>query len=201
VERDIYQAPLADLELEAESAPPFYVVSRAKFLALYLATIGLYGIYWFYRHWRDYKHYSGSSLWPIPRAIFSIFFAHALFNRFFQVARIADPKLQWHPGMYATLYVVLALVSGLSDVLASVGMNVFAGSAIYFAAFFVLVWTLWRAQDVANLACGDPDGRDNRRLGLANIAWIILGLLLWLGLVADIVFSLGLLGPMYEPGT
>ena len=196
---DIYRAPEADLEPEAKSGQPFYVVARAKFLVLYLSTMGLYGIFWFYRHWREYKHYTGSSLWPVPRAIFSIFFAHVLFRRFYQIARIAEPDLQWSPGLYATLYVVLALVSSLSDLLTSIGVNAIASSAIYLGAFFALAWPMWRAQVMANLACGDPGGGQNRRLGVANIVWILLGLVLWLGLVANIILTLGLLGDLYVP--
>lgn len=38
---------------------------------------------------------------------------------------------------------------------------------------------LLRIQRAANAACGDPAGESNRRLTLANLAWLAFGCLLW----------------------
>lgn len=194
MDRDIYQAPESDLVAERNAGQPFYVVARGKFLWLYLSTLGIYGVYWFYRHWECYRRHSGQSLWPVPRAIFSIFFAHSLFARFNQAAVAVNPDLHWGHRTYATLYVVFVLISSLSDRLTLLGLGLVSASLIGLAAFFVVAWVKYHAQGVANMACGDPRGDGNRRITIANIAWILLGFLMWLLTIAGILLSLGVPG-------
>ena len=46
-------ATIVDPQLEAANRPtPFYVVSTTKVLVLSLATLGMYTLYWFWRHWK-----------------------------------------------------------------------------------------------------------------------------------------------------
>lgn len=58
--------------VNAGITPMFYVVSTRKFAILFLATLGLYWIYWFYKNWDRYKDkwpYAsevGSTIWPVP---------------------------------------------------------------------------------------------------------------------------------------
>ena len=198
MDRDIYQAPESDLVSEGEDGQPFYVVARGKFLLLYLSTLGIYGVYWFYRHWDSYRRHSGQSLWPIPRAIFSIFFAHSLFARFYQAARQVNPELHWGHRTYATLYVVFVLISSLSDRLTLLGLDLVTASLIGLVAFFIVAWVKYHAQGVANLACKDLQGDGNRQITIANIVWILLGLVMWLLTIAGIMLSLGV--PGFEQG-
>lgn len=39
----------------ADAEPMFYVVSKRKFTILFLSTIGLYYLYWFYKNWDRYQ--------------------------------------------------------------------------------------------------------------------------------------------------
>ena len=48
------------------------------------------------------------------------------------------------------------------------------------------------------LACNDPQGAGNRQITIANIAWILLGLIMWLLTIAGILLSLGV--PGFEQG-
>ena len=189
-ERNIYQAPEADLEAETEAGLKYYVVSQTKFQILFLTTLGLYGLYWFYRHWRNYKLHSGRDLWPVPRAIFSVFFVHALFDRFYRDAIENESVKRWHYKIEASLYIVFIIVSNLSDRLVSLGFSVITSAVIGIGSIIVVAWILGRAQAVANLACGDPRGKANSRIGIANIAWILLGLVLWLLTIVGIGISL-----------
>ena len=73
MEENFYRAPtavVADLEIEA---PKFYVVSTLKFWVMMITTLGIYRVYWSYKHWALYKAKTGQSMWPVMRAIFSIF--------------------------------------------------------------------------------------------------------------------------------
>jgi hypothetical protein len=51
----------------------YYAVPPARVVTLYVLTFGMYGIWWFYQNWRAIKRHDGSSIWPIPRALFSQF--------------------------------------------------------------------------------------------------------------------------------
>lgn len=37
--------------MQSSAKNPFYVVSMGKFTALFIGTMGLYGLYWFYQNW------------------------------------------------------------------------------------------------------------------------------------------------------
>ncbi len=48
IDKDIYSPPKAELQDIAENTQTtFYVVSERKFTILFLATLGLYELYWF----------------------------------------------------------------------------------------------------------------------------------------------------------
>lgn len=66
----------------------FYVVAPAKFCLLFFFTLGMYHVYWFYMQWARYRRgHPEVTIWPVARAIFSVFFAHSLANRLDEAAR------------------------------------------------------------------------------------------------------------------
>src|SRR4029078_4087385 len=93
----------------------FYVVSPTKFLPLYLTTFGIYGLDWMYQHWAIYRRATRQQMWPVARAIFSIFFFHSLYSEIDQRLRRLKVAYEWNPSSLATVTVVLTLaVSFLS---------------------------------------------------------------------------------------
>ena len=68
-----YAAPKAALSHHVEGTPDDYVVAKTKFWVLFVGTFSLYGVYWFYRQWDAQKERNGLNIWPIWRAVFSIF--------------------------------------------------------------------------------------------------------------------------------
>ncbi len=189
---DVYRTPESDLTLPRDKTAKFYLVSEFKLMLLYFATLGFYGIYWFYRHWKQFKGATEQSLWPVPRAIFSIFFAHALFRR---IDDAVDPGLdvEWRPQTLATLYVIFAIIGNLSDRLPQIGLDFEWVLVASLAALLMIAYVLYRAQAVANLACGDAHGRSNARITLTNVIWILLGLLFWLAVIAGFALEMGLI--------
>lgn len=176
---NIYRTPESDLRQAADQKAEFYIVSMRKFLLLYLGTVGFYAVYWFYRHWAQYKLYHGSSIWPIPRAIFTIFFVHSLFGKIRHRVRQVDPDSRWSANTYATLYVVLTLISVLSDALVEGGPGEIWMALLSLGIVFFLALILYQAQIYANRACNDPWGRANHRITLANVFWLLLGAIFW----------------------
>src|SRR5689334_3319399 len=92
------EAPLAEAE-ERVAEGSFYVVSPMKFLIMMVGTMGLYTLYWFYKNWsllnRKHKAY-----WPVMRAVFAIFFTHALFREVDGALRREGRHMtfSWSPG-------------------------------------------------------------------------------------------------------
>lgn len=166
-------------------APIFYIVSRKKLAILYLATFGLYGVYWFYKNWSNYKNCSSDkfnvdrSIWPVARGIFSIFFTHALFREIKAYGRDKAALAKWNNESLATQLVLFMIASNVLDRLSyrSIGSPYTDIASILIMA--PLVGLLLSAQHMINVSCDDPDGKSNSRLTHVNYAWIALGLIVW----------------------
>jgi hypothetical protein len=163
----------------------FYVVSTRKLAILFLATAGLYPIYWFYKNWDRYKDRVpgasrfGTRVSPPVRAAFSVFFVHALFRTVKQHGSAHAACRAWSAGLHATWLVLLLLAGECVDTLVDPALGRPYGNL---AALLVMVVTLFaflKAQRMINLACGDPAGAANARLSRANLAWIAIGAVVW----------------------
>lgn len=183
-EDNLYAPPTAqivDPQVEAASRiTPFYVVSTTKVAVLSIVTFGMYELYWFWRHWKLHKIDRKLDIWPVPRAVFSIFFAHALNREIDHRIQRNGERHRWSPGGWATLYVVTAIGNRLASRLPE---DVFSAEmALLSAVAAVLSATasLFHAQRAANIASGDPQALSNNRFTAANWVWIVLGGLFWL---------------------
>jgi GYF domain 2 len=73
--------PAAAAVHAAPPAPaPWFVVGPAKLVVMSVATLGLYQVFWFYRHWQQARDHQHKDVWPVPRAIFAVIFAYPLFR-------------------------------------------------------------------------------------------------------------------------
>src|SRR5690606_29611544 len=93
------------------TAPPFYVVSGNKLLLLYVGTLGIYQVYWFYKHWKQQRPHLEGDVSPVARSIFSVFFAHELFRGIHAWGEQHGQPSAWKPASMAGLYVLLTIVS------------------------------------------------------------------------------------------
>jgi len=174
-------------------APAFYVVSRKKLAILYLATLGLYGVYWFYKNWSNYKNCSSDkfnvdrSIWPVARGIFSIFFTHALFREIKAYGRDKAALAEWNNESLATLLVLFMISGNVLDRLSarSIGSPYTDIASLLIMA--PLLGLLLSAQHMINVGCGDPDGKSNSRLTNANYVWIALGLIFWFFFIRGVI--------------
>jgi hypothetical protein len=167
-------------------APTFYVVARKKLAILYIATLGLYGVYWFYKNWSNYKNCSSDklnvdrSIWPVARGIFSIFFTHALFREIKAYGRRKAALAAWNNESLATQLVLFMIAGNVLDRLSarSIGSPYTDIASLLIMA--PLLGLLLSAQHMINVGCGDPDGESNSRLTNANYVWIAIGLIFWI---------------------
>jgi hypothetical protein len=168
------------------AAPVFYVVSRKKLAILYIATLGLYGVYWFYKNWSNYKHAAvpdfnpDRDIWPAPRGLFSIFFIHALFREIKSYGRDKPALAEWNNEGHATKLVLTMIVSNVLDRLSyrSIGSPYTDLASLLILAPLLALFV--EAQQMINVSCGDPDGKSNSRFTKANYVWITLGSIVWI---------------------
>lgn len=177
-----YQTPQGELihQIDPAETAGFYVVSKKKMVVLFVITLGSYQIYWFYRNWRLQKQATGEKIWPLARAIFSIFFVHALFRAADNQRDRGPVRLPvWNHGQLATIIVLLLIISHVMDRLSYksigspvtdlVGLLILCPIAACFAS----------AQGRINEACGDPLGESNSKFTGANWLWLLIGGILW----------------------
>jgi len=170
-----------------------YVVSSGKFWILFLATCGFYQFYWFYRHWRTIRRATGENLWALPRTIFCIFFTHSLFTRFTGTAIIRKIATSQSLQSWATLYVILVVLERICSRLSIREIGSPYTDMLALTILPLAGWCLVKGQQAANTACENPDGSANSRITAANIAWIIVGLLVWLLVLIGLLDTLGLI--------
>jgi hypothetical protein len=180
VEHNPYQPPVARVDGPSEQAEHrFYVVAPGKFLLLMIGTLTSYSIYWFYRNWsqlnRHHKQY-----WPIPRAIFQIFFTHSLFAEVDRTIKQRGVVHAWSWRGWATLFVVTSIVSSALDRLAFKEIGSPWTDLTSLAMVAPVTWALLAGQRAINLADGDPQGFTNSQITLANMAWLALFGIMWL---------------------
>lgn len=180
-----YSPPASNVELpvvESLSAD-YYVVAQKKFFILFLLTFGLYQFYWVYRNWNLYRLKTGENIWPVLRAIFSVFFYHSLFRKVQEKIQSSGRSFDWTPGTLATLTVILLLVINVAD---RVSMKTSQVSAADFVPMLLLLpraVVLWKAQLAINFACHDAKGDSNARLTGLNYFWMVGGAMLLLMVV------------------
>jgi hypothetical protein len=177
---NVYAPPKANLAPVSESeATRFYVVSPRKFLILYFVTVGMYQFYWFYKNWALYKQSTGESIWPVPRAIFGVFFVHALFRNV-EVHNEEHSEATWDSRSNALTVVVLLLASNMLDRLSNKSIGEPYTGWLSLLILIPLGLSVLNAQGKINERCGDPSGKSNNNLTAANIAWCVAGALLWI---------------------
>ena len=184
-----------------EQKTQFFPVSEGKLMTLYIMSLGLYGVYWFYKNWKLQQPLMDKKIYPVWRAIFSIFFTHALFRRINAHATELEKKHQFNANALATFYVVTIVVSHILDRLSthSATFNGMMNSTVIITSIVFLclsVYPMVKVQATANRINGDLLGYLNHKYSLWNYALIVFGILLWLligmGIFAE---SIGLVPP------
>ncbi|WP_426342171.1 hypothetical protein ACN9MZ_10970 [Pseudoduganella sp. S-14] len=182
---NVYAAPSANLDEHFHSSEEdrFYVVSTRKMLILFFLTFGLFQLHWNFQNWQRHKRATGDDVWPLPRALFALFFTHTLYH---EVADY-DPSgkgRSWNSDTYATGMVFLML-AGYALSWAGTGSLL-----LDVVSILLLIPTgllLKRVQLEINIRSGDPAGSSNDNFTAANIVWCVLGALAWF------FFAIGLL--------
>ncbi|WP_175405585.1 MULTISPECIES: hypothetical protein [unclassified Pseudomonas] len=172
------EAPLVEAHAGAEQASRFFVISITKMVVLYVATLGLFNLYWMYKHWSIQKPYMPRKINPPLRSLFMIFYIHSLARRVHE-ALPEERRRAWRYGSDATWAVVLLILSNVADKLTSRIPELSHYSLPFLILGLVPLIPLTNIQRRANEASGDPLGRGNASLTRYNVPFLILGGLLW----------------------
>ena len=174
---------------------PFFPVSEGKLITLYILSLGLYGVYWFYKNWDMQRDKIDKKIYPVWRAIFSIFFTHSLFRRINQQATHLENQHKFNANLLATFFVVAIIVSNVLDPFSantSLLLNMTNNTVIItsFILFFLSVYPLIKVQATVNRINNDMLGYLNHKFSLWNYVLIIFGSILWLLVVMGVLAEL-----------
>jgi hypothetical protein len=177
---NIYTATSVDLSNPNAAQATFYVVSTQKFVTLFIATLGMYALYWMYKNWSLYQKATGEKIWPVMRGLFSIFFVHSLFTHVDRKISAGERSYAWSPRSQATLFVVLVIIGRILDKASAKNLGSPITDLLSILTIPALIWVMLPAQNAINLAENDPDGMSNSRFTGANYAWMAGGIVLWI---------------------
>lgn len=163
----------------------FFPVSEGKLITLYILSFGIYGVYWFYKNWKLQQTVMDKKIYPVWRAVFSIFFTHSLFNRIDKQALHLEKKHQFNANVLATFFVIAIILSNILDRFA-METNIPGGLSnntiiiISLIIFFLSAYPLVKVQATVNRINNDMLGYLNHKYSLWNYVLIALGTILWL---------------------
>lgn len=187
MDSNIYSPPRANLNIielpdsdtQVERQNDYYVVASKKFYLLFFSTLGFYQVYWFYKNWQLFKARTNAGIWPVMRAIFSIFFIHSLLTKVDNSINESGREFEWDSNSLATTLVLLKVLENLMDKLSTKNIGSPFTDILTLVIIPIIGWKLHSAQQAINIACNDPDGESNQILSRANYIWIGIGWLMW----------------------
>lgn len=185
-------------EAEGETPTPFFPVSEGKLITMYLLSMGFYGIYWFYKNWKLQQPMMDKKIYPVWRAIFSIFFAYSLFKRVDQKAGNLQKSQRFSPGLMATLFITTVIIGQFLEKVPSgtIGLDQLTNTGIIVTSLVLFVlstYPLVKVQGTMNRLNDDILGTLNHKFSMWNYVLIALGAILWSLIILGIIFeSLGL---------
>jgi hypothetical protein len=187
-----------DDSTDDEKALEYFPVSEGKLITLYILSFGLYGVYWFYKNWTLQQPRMEKKIFPVMRAIFSIFFTHSLFKRINRSAEHLEKKHKFNANLMATLFVAAVVIGNVLDrVSVNFGiLETLSDSTVIILSliiFLLSAYPLAAVQATVNRINNDMLGYLNHKYSVWNYLLIASGSILWLmvllGLLAE---SMGL---------
>ena len=156
----------------------YYVVSMRKFTVLFIGTMGMYQLYWFYRMFKSMEVVQDRKLLPIFRTLLSFIFVLGLFNFIYRAERNCENSREWRPDFLAGVFVGSWAVQMLV-ILGSSSLPATVYFLIQLLAFFAQFYAVYQVQLAVNRIAKDPFGQVNPRMTTTNLLWVLFGTFLW----------------------
>lgn len=170
--------------MENPATQRMYVVSMGKFTLLYFCTAGMYLLYWFYLGWLAVEKHKGRKLFPVGRALFSVFFVHEFFGFVRERQLAAGDEYLWQPAKLAWLFIGVNFFYVAVYLMAGTAQPHWLLSLLTFLMVqLVQFYVFYKVQLVINRIEGDPFGGANRTITLQNQLWMIFGAIFWVNVI------------------
>jgi len=170
-----YAPPTAAVADVAEELPdnsnPLFAVGTGKVFVMSLCTLGVYQLYWMYRHWRLIQARDRSDIMPFWRAFFGVLFCWPLFQRVKQDGETYSVGESFPAEILAVAYIILNISWRLPDPWWLIGL-----------ASTIVVTLVQRHANRVNFAAAPAHERNDRLSGWNWAVVIPGGLLLLLAL-------------------
>ena len=174
------QSPTLATETVPDSvlAPTYFAVSPLKLLVMSTCTLGLYEIYWYYKHWCSVKEREKSDIAPLGRAFFAFIFCYSLFKRIQATGQSHNIPRTIAPGPLAAGFILLSVLYKLPD-------------PYWLLSFFAVLFLVpvQMAANEINLATSPKHDRNSTFSKWNLVAVVIGGLCFALALVATFLPS------------
>ena len=152
-------------------APRFYIVSKNKFIVMFLLTLGYYYTYWLYKNWKTYRTATNARVLPLIRTIMGVLFIYSLHMKIDRQLYISHTPYKWHPRLLA----FALIASGFLWIYAAFWPSApGAHPVVPIATLFFNMFCVLRVQSAINHLENDPLGQQNSRITAANCFWISL---------------------------
>lgn len=179
----IYKSPEAvtlDVAAEGAEGKEFFSVSLAKLKVMYILTLGMYSLVFFFQNWKIQKARHQLKVIPVLRAIFSIFFTHSLFARISDTAKQRGIEHGSSFKTQATIFVACMVISALLGRIEPKGADYMIVTLISIALTLIALVPLVTVQKTVLKINGEEDAPENSDFTVYNWIWIFLGVILWL---------------------
>jgi len=129
----------------------------------------LYGVWWIYKSWRFFKEKDNLSIMPVARAIFSIFFTHALFEKILHYAKLNDYKKNYSSTGLFVGYIIFNIAGRLPVPYTLISI-----------LSFLFLLQPFEALNNAILNSENYRGEIQSNLNTRQIFMVICGIILWM---------------------
>jgi hypothetical protein len=169
---------------------PFYAVAPWKVNVYMVCTLGLYAIFWFYRH-NVRRRAAGRDIVPGARALFHVFFTHSLFQEVNEAEDEAGLAPQSSLAPLATVYVLVVIAESIYNRATANAEFDLTQALVLLLALGIRTTALATVQTrVHRLLTAVAPGYDpNDSIGVGGILVILFGGLFWLLMLVGLAFA------------
>jgi hypothetical protein len=150
-------------DMNENSQPIFFPVSRLKLLVMYIVTFGLYEVFWFYKNWQLFKAATGDDISPFWRTVFRVFFFYELLDEIQEKAQSRGVHADFSPFLLSVVWIGVMVCTRLPDPYWLVGLF----------SVIVLLPVQETVNELNSLAA--PNHNPNDQFSVWNIAAIAVG--------------------------
>lgn len=105
-----------DLVIQMSKEPFYYHISWVRFAVFNLLSFGLFQLYWMYRNWKYVQTWKREPIRPFWRAVFGVFYLHALLSAILEEPRGRRTGIEGFPVKLLTgLWILSAIIEWYGD--------------------------------------------------------------------------------------